>query len=41
LTGTLRWEIEILFKNGCRVEALQLVEIKKLELALALYLVVA
>jgi len=39
-----RWEIETLFhvlKNGCRVEALQLGEIKKLELALALYLVVA
>jgi hypothetical protein len=39
-----RWEIEILFhvlKNGCRVEALQLGEIEKLELALAIYLVVA
>lgn len=39
-----RWEIETLFhilKNGCRVEALQLGEIEKLELALALYLVVA
>jgi hypothetical protein len=31
-----RWEIETLFhvlKNGCRVEALQLGEIKKLEVA--------
>lgn len=39
-----RWEIEILFhvlKNGCRVEALQLGHIKKLEVALAIYLVVA
>jgi hypothetical protein len=39
-----RWEIEILFhvlKNGCRVQALQLGHIKKLELALAIYLVVA
>ena len=39
-----RWEIETLFhvlKNGCRVEALQLGEIEKLELALAIYLVVA
>jgi hypothetical protein len=39
-----RWEIETLFhvlKNGCRVEALQLGHIKKLELALVLYLVVA
>lgn len=39
-----RWEIETLFhvlKNGCRVEALQLGHIKKLELALAIYLVVA
>ena len=39
-----RWEIETLFhvlKNGCRVEALQLGHIKKLELALILYLVVA
>ena len=36
-----RWEIETLFhvlKNGCRVEALQLGSIAKLELALALYL---
>jgi len=39
-----RWEIEILFhvlKNGCRVEALQLDSQAKLELALALYLVVS
>lgn len=39
-----RWEIETLFhvlKNGCRVEALQLGEVKKLELALVIYLVVA
>jgi len=39
-----RWEIETLFhvlKNGCRVEALQLGHVQKLELALALYLVVA
>jgi len=39
-----RWEIEILFdvlKNGCRVESLQLGVQAKLELALALYLVVA
>lgn len=39
-----RWEIETLFhvlKNGCRVEALQLGHVKKLELALAIYLVVA
>ena len=39
-----RWEIETLFhvlKNGCRIEALQLGHVKKLELALALYLVVA
>ena len=39
-----RWEIETLFhvlKNGCRVEALQLDSIAKLELALALYLVVS
>ena len=39
-----RWEIETLFhvlKNGCRIEALQLGEVKKLELALAIYLVVA
>jgi hypothetical protein len=39
-----RWEIETLFhvlKNGCRIEALQLGDIKKLELAVAIYLVVA
>ncbi len=39
-----RWEIEIYFhviKNGCRVEALQLGHIDKLELALAIYMVVA
>ncbi len=39
-----RWEIEILFhvlKNGCRVEALQLGSMPKLELALAVYLVVS
>jgi hypothetical protein len=39
-----RWEIETLFhvfKNGCRVEALQLSHVKKLELAFAIYLVVA
>ncbi|WP_279386435.1 IS4 family transposase [Parazoarcus communis] len=39
-----RWEIETLFhvlKNGCPVEALQLAEVKKLELALVIYLVVA
>jgi hypothetical protein len=39
-----RWEIETLFhvlKNACRVEALQLGSIEKLELALAIYLVVA
>lgn len=39
-----RWEIETLFhvlKNGCRVEALQLGSQGKLELALAVYLVVS
>ncbi len=39
-----RWEIEIFFhvlKNGCRVAALQLGHIDKVELALAVYLVVA
>lgn len=39
-----RWEIEILFdvlKNACRVEALQLGAIERIERALALYLVVA
>jgi hypothetical protein len=39
-----RWEIELFFnvlKNGCRVEALQLSTIERLELALALYMVVS
>ncbi len=39
-----RWEIETFFhvlKNGCRVEALQLATIEKLERALAVYMVVA
>jgi hypothetical protein len=39
-----RWEIEQLFhivKNGCRIEALQLSQIERLERAIALYLVVA
>jgi hypothetical protein len=39
-----RWEIEILFhvlKNGCRVEAMQLGSQGKLELALAVFLVVS
>lgn len=39
-----RWEIETFFnvlKNGCRVEALQLGSIAKIELALAVYMVVA
>lgn len=39
-----RWEIEMFFhvlKNGCKVEALQLASIEKLERALAVYLVVA
>ena len=39
-----RWEIETLFhvlKNGCRVESLQLGSRPKLELALAVYLVVS
>lgn len=39
-----RWEIEIFFnvlKNGCRVEALQLGSMAKLEVALAIYMVVA
>jgi len=39
-----RWEIEIYFhsiKNSCRVEALQLVHIDRLELALAVYMAVA
>jgi len=39
-----RWEIEMFFnvlKNGCRVEALQLAGICKIELALAVYMVVS
>jgi len=39
-----RWEIELLFhvfKNGCRVEALQLSTIDRIERALTLFLVVA
>ena len=39
-----RWEIELLFltlKEGCRVEALQLSSIERIERALALYLVVS
>lgn len=39
-----RWEIEIFFHvptNGCRVETLQLASAPKIELALAVYLVVA
>jgi len=39
-----RWEIEILFnilKNACRVEALQLSAVERLERALALFMVVA
>lgn len=39
-----RWEIELFFhvlKNGCRVEALQLSTMERLERALALYMVVA
>jgi len=39
-----RWEIEMFFdvlKNGCRVEALQLSTIDRVERALALYLIVA
>jgi hypothetical protein len=39
-----RWEIELFFhvlKNGCRVEALQLATMDKLERALALFMVVA
>ena len=39
-----RWEIEMFFhilKNGCRVEALQLGSIEKIERALVLYMVVA
>ena len=39
-----RWEIETFFhvlKNGCRVEALQLGSVGKIELALAVYMVVS
>lgn len=39
-----RWEVEIFFhilKNGCRVEALQLATIERVELALALFLIIA
>ena len=39
-----RWEIELLFlvlKEGCRVEALQLATMERIERALALFLVVA
>ena len=39
-----RWEIELFFhvlKNGCRVEAMQLATVQRLERALALFMVVA
>ena len=39
-----RWEIELLFltlKEGCRIEALQLSSIERIERALALYMVIA
>ena len=39
-----RWEIELFFlilKEGCRIEALQLGRVERIETALALYLVVA
>ncbi len=39
-----RWEIEIFFdilKNGCKVEALQLLSIERIELALALFMIIA
>jgi hypothetical protein len=39
-----RWEIEIYFhviKNGCKVEALQLASVERIERALALFMVVA
>lgn len=39
-----RWEIEMFFdvlKNGCKVEALQLSAIERIELALALFLIIA
>jgi hypothetical protein len=40
----VRWEIEMFFlilKEGCRVQALQLADVERIETALALYLVVA
>lgn len=40
----VRWEIELFFlilKEGCRIEALQLGSVQRIETALALYLVVA
>jgi Transposase Tn5 dimerisation domain len=43
-TQGARWEIEILFnvlKNACRIEALQLGSMERIERALALYLVVS
>ena len=39
-----RWEIELFFlilKEGCRIEALRLGEVERIENALALYLVVS
>lgn len=39
-----RWEIEVFFdilKNGCKIEALQLSTIERLELALALFMIIA
>jgi len=39
-----RWEIEIFFnvlKNGCRVEAMQLASMKRIERALAMFMVVS
>jgi hypothetical protein len=39
-----RWEIEMFFymlKNGCKVEALHLASVEKLERALAVYRVLA
>ena len=39
-----RWEIEMFFhilKNGCRIEALQLGSIEKIQRTLVLYMVVA
>jgi hypothetical protein len=43
-SGDECWEIELLFlilKEGCRIEALQLENVERIETALALYLVVA